>query len=91
MSMSKRAIEPGAKVIIIDDFMRGGGSVIGISDMIAEFGGSIIGTGIAIVGLKPEKKKIEKYTSIVYLGDVSLEDRLITVLPNDEIFCENNI
>ncbi len=88
MSMSKRAIDSGSKIIIIDDFMRGGGSIIGISDMIKEFSGSVVGTGIAIVGLQPEKKKIENYTSIIYLGDVSLEDRIITAIPNDDIFCE---
>ena len=40
MSMSKRAIAPGAKVLIIDDFMRGGGSIVGISEMIGEFSGT---------------------------------------------------
>lgn len=46
--MSKRAIAPGAKVLIIDDFMRGGGSIVGISEMIGEFSGTVVGVGVAI-------------------------------------------
>lgn len=57
MSMSKRAIRPGAKVIVIDDFMRGGGSVTGISEMINEFGGSVVGVGVAISSKEPVKKE----------------------------------
>ena len=49
MSISKRAIVPGSKAIIIDDFMRGGGSTRGIADILSEFDVSVVGTGIAIV------------------------------------------
>ena len=33
MSLSKRAVKPGMKALIVDDFMRGGGSTKGISDI----------------------------------------------------------
>ncbi len=85
MSMSKRAIAPGAKVLIIDDFMRGGGSIGGISEMIGEFSGSVVGVGVAIASLAPEKKKVRDYTCLVYLGDVSSEERKISIYPNPAI------
>ncbi len=86
MSIAKRAVIPGSKAIIIDDFMRGGGSTRGIADILAEFDVSVVGTGIAIAGLLPEKKKIEDYTAIVYLGEVDEEQRTIEVFPNNQIF-----
>lgn len=86
MSMSKRAIKTGSKVLIIDDFMRGGGSVTGITEMIGEFGGTVVGTGIAIAALEPRVKKVSDYTSIVYLGNVSSEDRIIEAIPNESLF-----
>ncbi len=86
MSMSKRAIVPGSKLLIIDDFMRGGGSIIGISEMVKEFNSEVVGVGVAIVSEKPEKKKIDNYCSIVRLGNISLDDKTIEVLPSNDIF-----
>jgi pur operon repressor, Bacillus subtilis type len=86
MSISKRAVEPGSKALIIDDFMRGGGSTKGIADILSEFDVSVVGVGIAIVSTLPEKKKIPDYTAIVYLGDVDEEARTIAVSPNSQIF-----
>lgn len=86
MSMSKRAIRPGSKVIVIDDFMRGGGSITGISEMVGEFGGSVVGIGVAISAKEPLKKKVSDYTSIVFLGNVNEEKKIIDVSPNNDIF-----
>ena len=86
MSMSKRAIKPGSKVLIIDDFMRGGGSVTGITEMVGEFGCKVAGVGIAIVSREPEKKKVSDYSALVYMGKVSSEDKVIEVFPNEALF-----
>lgn len=86
MSISKRAVVPGSKALIIDDFMRGGGSTKGISDILAEFDVAVVGVGIAIVSLEPEKKKVSDYTAILYLGNVDEENKIIEVRPNSQIF-----
>lgn len=86
MSIAKRAVTPGAKALIIDDFMRAGGSVRGIRDILAEFDVSVVGTGLAIASAKPEKKKIEAYTSVLILGEVDEENRRIQAFPNQHIF-----
>lgn len=86
MSLSKRAVTPGAKALVIDDFMRGGGSSQGIRDILSEFDVSVCGTGIAIAAIEPEKKRIEEYSSIVYLGEVSQEAQFVRVEPNYQMF-----
>lgn len=86
MSISKRAVEPGSKALIIDDFMRGGGSTKGIADILGEFDVEVVGTGIAIASVSPEKKKIDNYTAIIYLGDVDEEAKTINAFPNNQIF-----
>lgn len=86
MSLSKRAAAPGSKAVIIDDFMRGGGSVRGMADILDEFGVKAVGTGVAIVSLKPEKKKVDDYTALVYLGEVNEKNKTIEVYPNRKIF-----
>lgn len=82
MSMSKRAIVSGSKVLIIDDFMRGGGSVVGISEMVAEFNASVVGVGVAIASLTPVEKKLSSYTCLVYTDDSTP----LSAVPNTHIF-----
>jgi purine operon repressor len=91
MSISKRAVASGSKAIIIDDFMRGGGSVKGISEMLAEFDIQIAGTGVVIASTEPEKKKIQDYFPLIYLGSVNEDRKTIEVFPNSLIFCKKNL
>ncbi len=86
MSIAKRAIQPGTKALIIDDFMRAGGSAKGISDMMKEFDVEIVGTGVVIASKEPEKKKVEDYFPLVYLGKVDENSKKSEVFPNNIIF-----
>lgn len=91
MSVSKRAVTPGSKAIIIDDFMRAGGSVKGISDMLSEFDIEIVGTGVVIASIEPEKKKIVDYFPLIYLGSVDENEKSVDVFPNSLIFCKKDL
>lgn len=91
MSISKRAVTSGSKAIIIDDFMRGGGSVKGISEMLAEFDIEVVGTGVVIAATEPEKKKILDYFPLIYLGSVDENEKTIEVFPNNLIFYKKNL
>lgn len=84
MSVSKRSVEPGKKAIIIDDFMRAGGSIKGIIDILGEFDVKIVGTGVVIASIEPEKKKIQEYYPLMYLGKVDEEEKIIEIFRNDE-------
>ncbi len=86
MSISKRAALSGCRALIIDDFMRGGGSVKGISDILSEFETQVVGIGVAIANIAPEKKKIADYIPLVYLGHVDEEHKTVEVFPNSQIF-----
>ncbi len=86
MSIAKRAVNPGTRAIIIDDFMRGGGSVKGISDILSEFDIEVISTGVVIASQEPERKKIDNYVPIVYMGPLDEENRKLSFFPNNQIF-----
>ena len=86
MSISKRAAAPGSKVLIIDDFMRGGGSIKGLVEIFSEVDISIVGIGVAIVNIEPEKKKVQDYFPIVHLGTVDETTKSVDVIPNCQIF-----
>lgn len=91
MSIAKRAVEPGHKAIIIDDFMRGGGSLKGIKDILGEFDVETVGIGVAIESRIPEKKKVKDYTSVLIIDDIDEEEGLICIRPNEKVTEDINI
>lgn len=69
MSVSKRAIKPGQKAVIIDDFMRDGGSVKGIIDMLSEFEATKVGVGVVMATRGAKERSIGEYFPIMILDD----------------------
>ena len=63
MSIAKRAAQTGKKALIIDDFMRGGSSIKGICELLAEVDTEVAGIGVAIVSKEPEEKKIPVFAA----------------------------
>jgi purine operon repressor len=83
MSLPRRALKPNSKVIIIDDFMRGGGTIRVMIDLMNEFGAEVIGTGVFISKATPKNKLVDDYISLIQLN---VEDDVITVEPNLKTF-----
>lgn len=83
MSLPRRAIKPNSKVILIDDFMRGGGTIKGMINLMNEFGAEVIGSGVFISTTTPDEKMVKDYISLIQL-DVNGEE--ITVNPNLKTF-----
>lgn len=86
MSISKRGAKAGTRALILDDFMRGGGSVKGITDILAEFDTQVAGVGIAIASVQPENKKVSNYIPLAYLGAVGEDLKTVEAFPNLRIF-----
>ncbi|SCX78748.1 pur operon repressor [Alkaliphilus peptidifermentans] len=85
MSLSKRAIKPGSRVIIIDDFMKGGGTAKGMMDMMKEFNVEVEDVGVLISTKSPDKKLVEQYVPLLILEEVKGEEGIINIYPNPEI------
>ena len=83
MSLPSKALKPGSKVIIIDDFMRGGGTIKGMTELMKEFNTEVVGTGVFISTIKPEEKLVNNYISLLELDIV---DNEIKVSPNLKTF-----
>lgn len=85
MSVSKKSLKPGSKAIIIDDFMRAGGSSKGICELLSEMEVDIVGIGVAIATTEPEEKKVSGYIPLVYLNEIDEKNQKATVNPNTDI------
>ena len=69
MSLSKRALKPGTRAIIIDDFMRGGGSIKGMEDMLKEFEAVHVGIGVVVAAESPGDLKIGDYFPLLFMKE----------------------
>lgn len=83
MSLAKRAIGQDAHVLIIDDFMKGGGTIRGIKEMMCEFGAVVEGVGVLIATKSPKEKLVEEFTSLLTLEETNDEDKNIKIFPTN--------
>lgn len=67
MSLAKKSLNAHTRVLILDDFMRAGGTAKGMVDMVQEFGSDVCGIGILISTALPQKKLVENYQSLFNL------------------------
>lgn len=85
MSLAKRSIKGGAKVLIIDDFMKAGGTAKGMMDMMEEFNAEVIGIGVFVSTEEPGEKLVEKYTSLLKLKSIDTQSKLVNIEINEKI------
>ena len=81
MSLPKRSITPGSKVLIIDDFMKAGGTAKGLMDLSHEVGGVVVGTGVLIATAEPQPKLVDDYMSLLILHKVDEQTKDVVITP----------
>jgi purine operon repressor len=79
MVLAKRSLEEGANVLIIDDFMRAGGTVLGMINMLEEFKANVAGIGVLVESGEIEERLVEDYVSLIRLSEVNTKDKVIKV------------
>ncbi len=81
MSLPKRSIPKGSKVIFIDDFMKAGGTVRGIIDLMKEFEAEVVGVGVFMATAEPENKLLDRYQALLLLDHVNEDQKEIHIRP----------
>ena len=82
MSLSRRSLKENSKVLILDDFMKGGGTAKGMADMMREFNVNVVGTAVVIETMEPEKKLVDNYLSLMVLKKMDEKNGIIEIEPN---------
>lgn len=82
MSLSRRALPKGANVLLVDDFMKAGGSARGLVDLMAEFEARVLGIGVMVVTAEPKEKLVDDYISLAVLEEVDETNRVVRVRPD---------
>ncbi len=85
MSLSRRSLNENSKVLIVDDFMKGGGTAKGMYDMMNEFNAKVVGTAVVIETKEPEKKLVDDYFSLLLLEGMNEREGIINITPNPKL------
>ncbi len=75
MSLPKRALPAGAKVLIVDDFMKAGGTAKGMRDLACEVDAQVVGTVVLVVTKEPQMKMVGDYSSLFVLHRVNTDNK----------------
>lgn len=79
MSLAKRSLNEGSNVLIIDDFMKAGGTIKGMIDLVDEFQSNVVGTGVLVEADHVDERLVDKYTSMTRLSEVNTKEKLVKV------------
>jgi purine operon repressor len=85
MSLARRALKEQSRVLIIDDFMKAGGTVQGMMDLLHEFNATVAGVGVFVESgeVGTEDRLLEDYVSLAKLTAVDMKTKQTTVIPGN--------
>ena len=83
MSLSRRAVQAGQKALIVDDFLRGGGTAKGMTDLMREFGVEVVGMAFVMATASPVKKRVEGEKALMVMDVSAGETPALTIKPAD--------
>ncbi|TYP51659.1 pur operon repressor [Thermosediminibacter litoriperuensis] len=81
MALPTRGLSEKARVLIVDDFMKGGGTARGMSELVREFGAEVVGVAVLVATAYPEEKLVKKYTSLMVLEKIDAERGEVSLKP----------
>ena len=58
MALARRAVKPGQRALIVDDFMKGGGTLHGMAELMQEFQGDVAGICVLICASREKAEKM---------------------------------
>lgn len=82
MSLARRALKEQSKVLIIDDFMRAGGTIQGMMDLLQEFKATVQGVGVLVESEDVRERLVTDYVSLARLS-VDSKARSLTAVPGN--------
>lgn len=83
MELSKRSLPTGSNVLVVDDFMKGGGTVNGMKSMIEEFDSHLVGITVFAEAAFTGHRMVSDYTSLLKVDKVNTLDKTIQVSPGN--------
>ena len=84
MALSRRAVKEGQRALIVDDFIRGGGTARGMQELMKEFGVTVAGTCFVLALDSPKTPLPEGVKALMLMNDIR-QDAELSVRPAEWI------
>ena len=81
MSLSRRAVKENQRALIVDDFLKGGGTARGMVELMREFNVEVAGMAFVMATASPEKKRISGEKALMTLSVTEGEPAAALVRP----------
>ena len=83
MSLSRRAVKEGQRALIVDDFLKAGGTAKGMIDLMGEFAVTVVGTAFVMSKRMPEAKLIQGEKALMMMDVDAGMPEGVSVRPAD--------
>lgn len=84
MALARRAVNAGQRALIVDDFMKGGGTLRGMVDMMKEFQAEVVGVCVMIATALPREKRVTGANSLLVLEGFDQATGRAIVQPSEQ-------
>ncbi|EST51755.1 LacI family transcriptional regulator [Brevibacillus panacihumi W25] len=80
MSLARRGLAEQSRVLIVDDFMKAGGTLRGMIDLLQEFRATVVGCGVLVeTTADVSERLVDDYVSLAKLQDVDVKGKQIEI------------
>ncbi|MDO3662548.1 MULTISPECIES: pur operon repressor [Bacillus] len=79
MSLAKRSMKTGSNVLIIDDFMKAGGTINGMINLLDEFNANVAGIGVLVEAEGVNERLVDEYMSLLTLSTINMKEKSIEI------------
>ncbi|GEN31274.1 purine operon repressor [Cerasibacillus quisquiliarum] len=93
MVLSKRSLQAGDRVCVVDDFMKAGGTINGMMNLLSEFDAELAAIGVLAEADELKELRVidEDYVSLVKLTEMDQRKKMIQVRPGNYLNILNKI
>lgn len=79
MFLSKRSLKPNSRVLVVDDFLKGGGTVSGMASLIEEFDSTLVGVAVLADNVQEPKRENFAYKSLISISKIDVKANQVQV------------
>lgn len=70
MELSRRSLAPNSNVLVVDDFIRSGGTIEGMESLLNEFDANLVGAAVVVENLKDRQAVDKHYQTLISVTDI---------------------
>ena len=78
MFLSKRSLQPNSRVLIVDDFLKGGGTISGMISLLDEFDCRLVGVAVFAENVQGSQER-QAYKSLLKVSEIDIKNQRLTV------------